>query len=62
MGATAGSFQPAIRLKASELATNSTGDRDPEGIPRLKEQPFRLPGHTGHLPRPQRHRGYPRDC
>lgn len=40
MGAKAGSFQLSIGLQASELATTSIGDRDPEGIPRLKQQPF----------------------
>lgn len=58
MGAKAGSFQLSIGLQASELATTSIGDKDPEGIPRLKQQPF-VPGHTGHLSRPQSHRAIP---
>lgn len=53
MGAKAGSFQLSIGLQASELATTSIGDRDPEGIPRLKQQPFCPGAHWTPLQAPK---------
>lgn len=61
MGAKAGRFQLSIRLQASELATNSTGVRDPEGIPRLKQQPFSPGAHWTPLQAPKS-QGCPWDC
>lgn len=60
MGAKAGSFQPSIRLQASELATNSIDDRDPEGIPRLKQQPY-SPGTRWTPLQAPKSQGYPRE-
>lgn len=54
---------PALNQAAglSELATNSPGDRDPEGIPRLKQHPDSPETHWTPLQAPKS-QGYPRDC
>lgn len=58
MGAKAGSFQFSVRLQASELATTGVGDRVPEGIPKLKQQPFCPGTHWTPLQAPKS-QGYP---
>lgn len=59
-GGQSRSFQPAIQLRTSELATSSTDDRDPEGIPRLKQQPHSPRTRWTPLQAPKS-QGYPRE-